>query len=231
MKTPARRIALAALVMALGLAGCGSDKTRLETGKQARAEVGRMVHGVFGRRHAATAAPDPQQVAREGMAANAGPLMLATLDLTKSTSIFALRGENGSMRTWTAPSEQALLTRNGMLVGSRGFGSDMMSADTAALSALIHSRSAGQAAIELRYLDGLGTERPLPLRCTTHPGAATSEAFAGLTFEGTTVGVTCAGQGFAIESRFTVAGSGEIVASRQWIGPQLGYITLHALRR
>ena len=222
--------ALAGMVLAVALGGCGSDTTRLETGRQAVGEVKRMVGGVFGKRKAGGAAPDAQQLARDGMAANAGPLLLATLEKTKSTSIFALRGESGAMRTWMSPAEQALITRAGMLVGTRGFGFDIMSADAGALSALVHGRRAGQADLVLRYLDGLGKERPLPLRCTTGTGAATRYDFAGMAFSGTPVAAHCTGYGQSFDASYIVAASGEIVSSRQWIGPQLGYVTIQSLR-
>lgn len=222
--------ALAGLALAFTLGGCGSDTTRLETGRQAMGEAKRMVGGLFGKPKATGPAPDVQQMAREGMAANAGPLLLASLEKTKSTSIFALRGESGAMRTWMSPAEQALITRSGLLVGTRGFGFDIMSADTAALAALVQGRRAGQADLVLRYLDGLGKERPLPLRCTTGTGAATSYEFAGLAFSGTPVAAQCSGYGQSFDASYIVSGAGQIVSSRQWIGPQLGYVTIQSLR-
>jgi len=219
---------LAILALAGLLAGCGSDTTRLETGRQASGELRNVVKGLLGKKQAAAPA-SPEMIAQAGLSANAGPSILATLEASKSTAFFALRGENGAMRTWLAPSEQGLITRNGLLVGTRGFGNDMMSADVSALSGLVHGARAGQAQIELRYLDGLGKERPLPLSCTTEPGGPKSETFAGIRYSGTALRAHCEGHGFAFDADYIVAGSGQIVASRQWIGPQLGYVGIRVL--
>lgn len=227
--TGRRWAATATLVLATVLAGCGTDQTRLETGREATAELKNALRGIF-HRGAQGTAPDPQVIARESLAANPGPLMLASLEMTKSTSVFALRGENNGMRTWLAPSGQGVITRGGVLAGTRGFGNDMMSSDVGSLIAAVQARRAGQVRIELRYLDGLGKERPLPLDCKTGTAAETGYDFAGLHFSGTPVAVHCDGYGFSFDNSYIVSGSGSVVASRQWIGPRLGYMTIQMLR-
>lgn len=227
--TGRRRAALAALVLAAGLGACGTDQTRLETGREATAELRNILRGMV-QRGPKAAAPDPQVIAREALAANPGPLMLVSLETTKSTSVFALRGENGGMRTWLSPSGQGVITRGGVLAGTRGFGNDLMSSDVGALIGAVQGRRATQVKIELRYLDGLGKERPLPLECKTGTAAATGYDFAGMRFEGTPVAVHCEGYGFSFDNSYIVSGAGAVLASRQWIGPRLGYLTIQSLR-
>ncbi|WP_223633879.1 YjbF family lipoprotein [Rhodobacter sp. TJ_12] len=223
------RAALVAAALALALVGCGNDTTQLETGRQAMSELFGKLRA---KRAAAKAGPalDAEAIARSGMASNPGPVLIATLETNKSTSIFAQRGQNGTMRTWLSPSGQAVITRNGLLVGTRGFGHDLMSADTSALSAKLRARSPGQAAIELRYLDGLGIERPLPLTCTVILGEAVSYSFADIDFSGLQMAARCEGHGFAFDASYIVSDGGEILSSRQWIGQHLGYLTIQTLR-
>lgn len=232
MSMGARRAVSAALAVAvaLAMAGCGSDASQTETGRQAGSEVKRMFSGLFGRKTAPAPAPDAETIAREGLAANQGPLILASFETSKYTSILGQQGENGGMRTWFTPGAQALITRNGLLAGTRGLGFDITSAETDALEALVRSRRAGEADLVLRYLDGLGKERPLPLRCTVTPGQATSYDFAGQTWSGTVVGAHCTGLGYTADESFIVAPSGMIVSSRQWVAPQVGYVTIQLLR-
>ena len=227
--TKGRRIALVALLLAAGLGACGTDQTRLETGREATAEVKAMLRGLF-HRGAKGAAPDPQVIAREALAANPGPLMLVSLEATKSTSVFALRGENGGMRTWLSSAGQGVITRGGILAGTRGFGNDLMSSDVGPLINAVQGRRTAQLKIELRYLDGLGKERPLPLDCRTGTAAATGYDFAGMRFEGTPVAVHCEGYGFKFDNSYIVSGAGTVLSSRQWIGPRLGYLTIQSLR-
>lgn len=227
--TGQRRATLAALVLATVLGACGTDQTRLETGREATAEVKNMVAGLFHRGPKA-AAPDPQVIAREALNANAGPLVLVSLEATKSTSVFALRGDNNGMRTWLSPAGQGVITRSGVLAGTRGFGNDLMSSDIGPMISAVQGRRAQALKIELRYLDGLGKERPLPLDCKSGTAAATAYDFAGMHFAGTPVAVHCEGYGFKFDNSYIVASSGTIVASRQWIGPRLGYLTIQSLR-
>lgn len=227
--TNMRRAALAALALVAGLAACGTDQSRLETGREATAEVKAMLRGLF-HRGPKGAAPDPQQIAREALAANPGPLMLVSLEATKSTSVFGLRGENNGMRTWFSPSGQGVITRGGILAGTRGFGNDLMSSDIGPLIGAVQGRRTTQVKIELRYLDGLGRERPLPLDCRTGTAAPTGYEFAGMRFEGTPVAVHCEGYGFAFDNSYIVSAAGTVLSSRQWIGPRLGYLTLQSLR-
>lgn len=221
---------LLAAALALGLAGCGSDANKTETGREASTEVKRIFSGLLGRKTPAAPAPDAETLAREGLAANTGPMILAAFENTKFTSVLGQRGENGTMRTYFTPASQAIILRSGIVAGTRGFGFDILSAETEALAALVRKRSAGTAELVLRYLDGLGKERPLPLTCTVTPASATSYDFAGQSYAGTLVGAHCEGLGYSADPSFIVAASGEIVSSRQWIGPQVGYVTIQVLR-
>lgn len=228
------RAALSALVLGGVLAGCGSDAAQLDTGRQAFAEVRRMLGAVVKPlgKGVKTAAPGPdaEAIAREGMALNAGPVLIATLDANGSTSLFAQRGENGTMRTWLAASGQGLITREGILVGTRGFGNDLMSADVGTLAALVRGRSAGNAQVVLRHLDGLGIERATPFACTVGTGAEASYTFAGLELSGLQVAAHCTAESASFDASFIVSSTGRVLASRQWIGPQLGYVTIQGLR-
>lgn len=223
------RMALFAASVLVALAGCGSDTQQTETGRQASAELKHMFSALFGKK--GTAAPvDPETIAREGLAVNKGPMILASLESHGFTQILGMTGENGTMRTYFTPDNQAVILRGGMLAGTRGFGFDITSAETEALGALVRGRRAGSATLVLRTLDGLGIERPLPLQCSTRAGASTSYPFAGITWSGTQMVAHCEGQGYSIDDTFIVASSGTIVASRQWVGPQVGYLTVQVLR-
>lgn len=226
-----RRFALVGvLALAAVLAGCGSDTGQTESTRQAAQEAKGMLGRLLGRGGTAAPPADAETIAREGLDANAGPLLLVTVESSKFTSVAGLQGENGAMRSWHTPGGQAVITRGGILAGTRGFGNDILSSETAALAALIRARQAGSAELTLRYLDGLGRERPLPLTCTTTIGATQSYEFAGKTVSGTQMVAQCSGYGFAFDDSFLVAGNGEILASRQWVGAGVGHITLQSLR-
>ena len=235
MIRPKARAALTAcLALALGgaLAGCGSDARSTEGTRLAGGEIGRMLNGLLHRGKAeAGPGPDAETMARQALADNQGPLILTNFESQNSTTIFGLSGENGTMRTYASPASQALILRDGLVAGSRGFGFDVMSGEVDALGALVRDRRAGTADYTLRYLDGLGQERPVPMQCTVTPGPEQSYPFAGQTWSGTLMAAHCTTSGgYAFDDTFIVAETGAVLSSRQWIGPEIGFVTIQTVR-
>ncbi len=234
--TPALRLSAAPLVAALvlSLAACGSDAGKTETSNLARGLIGNMIGLVKAGRSTAdaepSAAPTPDQIAAGALESFAGPLMLVTIEALGKTTVMGLYGENGAMRTYALPSEQSIILRDGILAATRGFGHDVMSAETDAVAALILARKDGAAAKVQRYLDSENVERPLPMDCTIQRADKSEYEVAGLTFSGTQMVEVCAFQGQTVASAYLVSEKGVVLASRQWIGPKLGYITLQTLR-
>ena len=165
------------------------------------------------------AAPrDPAEMAATALSVNPGPLILVGLESMGTTEVLAMTGQNGGMRTYMTPNEQAVILRGGMLVGTRGLGHDMSATDASQSAALIRAGHSGQARRTLRYYAADGTERPLPFTCTIGPGPK-----AGVTIE------SCEGNGISFQNNYAVSG-GAISVSRQWGGPGLGYLTIQTLR-
>lgn len=233
MIRPKARAALTAcLALTLGgaLAGCGSDARTTESTRLASGEISRIFSGIF-HRGKAEPGPDAETMSIQALADNAGPLILTNFESLNRTTIFGLTGENGAMRTYASPASQALVLRSGMVAGTRGFGFDVMSGEVDALGALVRGRRAGTADYTLRYLDGLGQERPVPMQCTVTPGPAQSYPFAGQTWSGTQMAAHCTTSGgYAFDDTFIVAASGAILSSRQWIGPEIGFVTIQTVR-
>ncbi|WP_415182235.1 YjbF family lipoprotein [Phaeovulum sp.] len=215
----------------LTLAGCGSD-----TGKTANtAMVGNMAKGVFARlkpgKTAKVTAPVGQEdLARAALASNTGPLLLATIETQGATTVLGMIGENGSKRTYATPSQQNVVLQDGVLIATRGLGRDLMSADPGATPQLLATRTPGKSHRIQRYLDGEGIERPLRLSCTLTRGTTQSYSFAGVNWTGMQMVEVCSASGLSIGNSYLVAENGQIILSRQWIGPGLGYVALQTLR-
>ena len=124
---------------------------------------------------------------------------------------------HGAMRTYMTPSEEALILRGGMLVGTRGLGHDLSVAEPGT-EALIRAGASGSGTRVMRYYTGDGLERPLQFACATAPGPNP-----GVTVE------SCEGHGVRFQNSY-IAQGGRIMVSRQWIGPELGYVTIQTLR-
>lgn len=219
MSVKARNTAIVAVTLAL-LAACGN-------GGGSESDAGPLV--VLGRTAAEAvvarrAAPQPtapartpQEAAAEALRVNPGPLIQVGFESLGRSQIMAMTGQNGAMRTYMTPAEEALIMRGGMLIGTRGLGNDLSVAEPRT-EALIRTGRSGSGQRVMRYFAGDGRERPLQFDCTVGPGPA-----AGVTLE------TCEGHGASFQNSYMVQG-GQILVSRQWIGPALGYLTVQTLR-
>ncbi|WP_246098803.1 YjbF family lipoprotein [Paracoccus laeviglucosivorans] len=161
---------------------------------------------------------DPNEMAATALRVNKGPLILVGLESQGSTQVMAMTGENAGQRTYMTPNEQALVLRGGMLVGTRGLGHDLSVADSAQSAALIRASRGGQTQRVMRYWTGDGLERPMTLTCTIGAGPRP-----GVMVE------SCENGPLTFQNNYMVQG-GRITVSRQWIGPNLGYVTIQELR-
>ncbi|WP_051909861.1 YjbF family lipoprotein [Paenirhodobacter enshiensis] len=232
---PILRPALVAAGAVLALAGCsGGD----QMGNSRGAYLGGLSKQVakditsIGKAKPAPAKPDPEAESRSALGLNKGPLVYISMEGNGYASVIGMAGENGAMRTYYTPYKQSIVLRNGLVAATRGFGFDMESADTASVESLIRSRRSGTAPKVIRYLDGLSLERPIPLSCqVSNTGKTVSYPFAGTTWSGIQMVEHCTGiAGLKLDNSYVVSAAGAIVSSRQWVTPQLGYMTIQTVR-
>lgn len=227
---------LALAAAALALTACGSpdqeaDNTVLGQLRQTAAPaLSRVTGGGDGGQQAAAAPRTAEDMAARALAANPAPLILVNLESTGATQVMAMVGENNGMRTYMTPNEQALIMRNGMLIGTKGLGNDLSVAEAGNSAALIRSRRSGNASRINRYIGGDSVERPLPMSCTVASGETKSFAFAGRNWSATQMVESCEAGGVSVQNSYMVSPSGQIPVSRQWISPDLGYATIQTIR-
>ncbi|MFC0340271.1 YjbF family lipoprotein [Paracoccus niistensis] len=180
----------------------------------ARAALGQIVTE---RRSQGTPAParSPDEMAAAALAANPGPLIMVGLEQSGTTQVMAMTGQNGGMRTYMTPNEQAVIMRGFMVTGTRGLGRDLSVAEAAPSAALVQAGRSGTAKRVMRYYSGDGLERPIDFTCQVGPGPK-----AGVMVE------NCEGHGLSFQNSYLPSAG----VSRQWIGPGLGYATIQVLR-
>lgn len=219
---------LRALALIAALGACSHDSAGIQEKKSGGVKMVTSALGQVlpGKKKAAAAAPqDPNALAAAALQSLQGPVIMVTFEASKAATVAAMRGQNGTMRTYQTPDQRAFVLRGGLLAGTRGFGRDLMSADTTAAGALIRAAKAGTAPRVYRYLDGDGEERPLPVSCTITPGGMVQQG----PVSARQVAEHCEGSGVRLDMSYLVAG-GTILASRQWVGPALGYVAIQQLR-
>lgn len=207
-----------AAVLGLLVACASKDANEGDSGQIAQA-VRQVVTQTLPTKKKAEAAPakSPQEMAAEALRVNPGPLILVGFEKTGRNQVMAMTGQNGSMRTFMTPGEQALILRNGLLIGTRGLGHDLSVAEPQT-EPLIRAGQSGSGQRIMRYFTGDGLETPLSFDCTTAPGPKP-----GVLVE------DCKGHGTTFQNSYISQG-GQISVSRQWVGPNLGYMTIQVLR-
>lgn len=214
-----RRTVMTCAALAV-LASCGnegSDRAESPFTIAARTVGEAVAARRAARQEPATPPKSSAEMAAEALRVNPAPLIMVGFESLGRTQVMAMTGQNGAMRTYMTPSEEALIIRNGMLVGTRGLGNDLSVAEPGTES-LIRSGRSGSATRVMRYYSGDGLERPLSFDCNTGPGPKP-----GVTVE------NCEGHGVSFQNSFMAQG-GQIPVSRQWVGPALGYVTIQTLR-
>lgn len=136
-------------------------------------------------------------------------LKIALLEDNDQASVLIEAGNNQDVATFFTPDGRSISLKQGVLVATRGLGFDLMSAD---VSSVLSSLGNGTRAVRIhRYLDG---EDQLVIHSFV------------CDYEGRIrVVETCYGNGSSFENTYSMS-AGRILASRQWIGPQLGHIIL-----
>lgn len=225
--------ALAVMAALTGLAGCGSG-TEQSTGTVSimRSVAAPVLSKLPGRAPAKgpAKAPDVEGMAARALAANPNPLILAGIEAFGGVQVMALNGSNDTMRTYMTPSMQALILRNGLLVGTRGLGHDLSVAELNQVAPLILGRRAGEGTRTMRYLTGDAVERPLTVACKVAVGERKSVPFAGRSWSGATVAESCKGGGVRFTNTYLVGDNGTALVSQQWIGPGMGSVTIQTIR-
>ena len=216
MMNGALKITLAASLLVM-LAGCGNDDRGIGPLGTLVKTAGQVVAERRAADQPTAPAKSPEEAAAEALRVNPGPLIQVGFESLGRTQVMAMTGQNGAMRTYMTPAEEALILRGGMLVGTRGLGNDLSVAEPET-EGLIRAGAAGSGTRIMRYLSGDGLERPLQFICTVGAGPRP-----GVTVE------SCEGHGTSFQNSYMVQG-GQIAVSRQWIGPALGYVTIQVLR-
>ena len=143
-------------------------------------------------------------------------LMLLEIPARDAAAILSLVGTNQGVVTYLTADGVSLSLQNGLLVATRGFGFDLMTADVKETLAGLRNGTSSAVRIH-RYLDG---ENQIVI-----------ESFVcSLTLETEeTARETCKSSANSFTNSYTLNESGVIVRSTQWVSPQNGSLEIEIL--
>lgn len=197
-----------ALFLVLLLAGCGSSVNPL-----ARALQDQL--GALSRPDTYGALlPDatPDLLARFDF-----PILYVDVPSLRDETFMRPAESNAGVETWIGAQGAALHLRDGILLGTRGYGFDLVAADRPALDVL-HTQAARGTAYPVLYRHWGANEQLVTQRaeCRAHLSDLGIEE-------------TCRFGSVLIHNMFEIA-EGRVIASRQWAGDGLGQIHMRRLK-
>lgn len=208
--------ALAVVVALPVLAGCSTDPTDRARLAQLRG---------LGQPQTPTLAPG--FVAARAAEA---PMVAAAVESQPEKIAIFLRqavSETDGIDTWIGPSGAQLIFDRGVLVGTRGFGGDVLASDVTQSASLVQAMREGYATRLMTLIDGDDRAVTEGFNCKITRNRTDSVTIGTRSIATRTMVEDCRGAGLAFENYYwVVPGSGEIVQSSQWAGRVTGKISL-----
>lgn len=170
--------------------------------------------------------PDPRALAKAGMAQIQEPLMIAVLEDREAVALMVPFGENRGVRTWTTIERQTVALSSGRVVATRGLGNDLMSAEGP-------KGTSGRYTRVLRTINSANEPVEVRLTCqaTAEGARETVSLMSGQDVTLRRVTENCTGAEAPVQNLFWFASDGSVRQSRQWVGPDAGYLVLQVLRQ
>lgn len=213
----------------LAAAGCTNDPTQ-----QGPSLLQLSVQSLKGRGQAPQAVSEAQVAALVPVALRRirGSALMALFRDNTQLAALGEQESRGPWRTYTTTEKQTLTLYRGLVAETRGLNFDLMSSELGASAALVTGRSGGEARRIMRWLDGEGHEVATTFACRISRDKAEplQTVTAGVVSTVRMVEI-CRGGGQTFTNIYQVGGGGTVWNSRQWIGPDNGYIALQLLRR
>lgn len=226
-----------ALLAGLALAACGNragvldEWTAVQTFlNTANAQLQSQRSTGAGAHTSVVTGGTPEQV-RQVIAQVPGPLSSLIMLRNNESAVLLYAGTNRGYERWATPSGQTVTVRDGVVTATRGLNFDLMSSAADGTMQLVRRRASGNVNRIYRYLNGEDKEVDYPARCSIAPqGAETVVLPTGARVATTKMRESCVAEERRIENTYWVAGSGEVVKSRQWISAEVGEMVIQKLR-
>ncbi len=143
------------------------------------------------------------------------PVLLVQLPKQGAVATLVIAGQNGGAVTWFDATGVSVVTRNALVIATRGLGADLMSSDPSASLAALRGGGSGYSRYH-RYLDGEAQFQDITFTCTARRA-------------GNRVEETCSVPEGKFNNTYELRG-GEIWQSRQWLGRVIGYANIERVQ-
>jgi len=159
------------------------------------------------------------------------PLIRVRLERSGAIATLVQTATNGAHVTWTTADGVALITRDGVLSGTRGLGLDLMSSDTAETRAALAMHHSGHARRTMHWLNGADRMLAARYQCTIARVGAARLTLVGRATATRHLHEICTGSQNHFRNDYWIGRGGVIWQSRQWVSPTVGHLTIQRLIR
>ena len=158
-------------------------------------------------------------------------LQVALIEDDRSNTVL-LESRRDGLDTWLTPDGATLITHQGMLVGTRGFGAGMMASDVDQPLAMVLNGQQGYSDRFHSFLNGNDEINTRTYRCKIENRGAREVFIGGKPTQTRLMAEDCQSLDQEFLNLYWVSRSGNrIVQSRQWAGDFLGIVTTRVVPR
>lgn len=202
------------------LAACGNDEQRVRD-KRLDSVMLNSVRQLIGMAPDAPERASAEQlrlIGRQIAQTKGLGIMIAQTPATGGAEIFALATVDGSYTVWGSDSQTTVTLEGPMLIGTRGFGDDLMSAEIGPANRLLASRTEGDYQRVLRFINGENKIRQFAYDCRL------SQISSAIMQE------NCTNREQAFKNLYEFdPETGSVRRSEQWMGSATGYLILEII--
>ncbi len=221
------------LGLALGLAGCGNDKSGTTPALPIKAILKAQIEKLKGGPAPAPAAPpievDAATLAegRRVLEATGSPVLAVSDPLLGTASFMTPIGANSGVITWANPGYQTISMRNGVILATRGFVTDLMSSEAPSADRL---RAGTGTFRRVNYvLDGADQTRAVAMTCSLSVSENETITIIGQSYVTRRVEEACTGEAGKLINVYWFDGTGKIRQSSQARSPGVENLQLQAI--
>ena len=222
------RYLLVALAAAVTLSACGNDPSFKAYGGGAYP----LLAAIKAKTSPLPILADPNDPAtragilnfRAGLQKQGQPLILASNASLKFGTLLAPFGGSNGVETWSSTAYQTISLRDGMMVATRGFGSDLMSSvlpSTATIAA-----AHGTTSRRYSYLDGADKLQSFDFTCQLAPAPPESIEVVAKLYATRKVTEACSGSQGSFTNEYWFDHGTNLRQSKQFIAPKLNSMFL-----
>lgn len=214
-----RCLLLAASVLLV--ASCGSDPRRGSDGGFAQLVTSRLSSG-FGTQEAA-----PAKLTRAQLDTIITPVQMVKLEKLGVEGLIAQIGTNRGIQTWSSVDTKTLSFQDGILIATRGFSGDLMTAEAPSRAQLADTRQ--DYLRHYVFLSGDNQEQRRNFTCVVVDFGPETITIVERAYATSWMRENCTGRTGSFDNDYWYDASGRLRQSRQWAGGTLGHVVIQHL--